>query len=218
LKNALNKWFKNDLYFHYFDEKNNNLPQKVNFYKKKYFIFKQFKQNTCIHGHFNKERNFGIKHYYPEVKQFITFLRDPLEIYISNYYFVQKKFHFRNGKDYKIEASLEDYLKEVIKTDKSWYLRHFPDGITKDNYKEFLENKFIFIGIMEDYQNSLNKLALLLNKKTISVPTYNKTERDSYELDETLIQEFKNKFELDYKIYEYAKNRLNDFKGDKDEV
>ena len=61
---------------------------------------------------------------------------------------------------------------------------------------------------MEDYQKSLNILAHLLNRKPIEIPKYNITERDDYSLDDDLIKRFKQKFELDYKIYDYAQKLL----------
>ncbi len=73
-KEVLQKWFIGGFYSHYFNEKSNKMPQKY-----------VLSAGICVHGHFNKARGFGIKDYYPEVDQFITFLRDPFEITTSDY-------------------------------------------------------------------------------------------------------------------------------------
>jgi hypothetical protein len=79
-------WFGDDLYLHYFDEKNNKMPEK-------YIL----KSGLCIHGHFNKKRGFGVFDYYPEADQFITIIRDPLELHLSNFFFVKKMFQNHNN-------------------------------------------------------------------------------------------------------------------------
>jgi hypothetical protein len=82
---TLRKWFKENLYLHYFDEKNNKAPQRYNL--KAGILSRKFKKGICVHGHFNNERNFGVRDYYPEADQFITILRDPLEILQSRYFY-----------------------------------------------------------------------------------------------------------------------------------
>src|SRR4051812_45942379 len=72
----LRKWFGKDLHLHYFDEVNAKMPPHA---PVKNFLG-MYRKDICIHGHFNHNRKFGVDDYYPEIRQAITFIRDPLEI------------------------------------------------------------------------------------------------------------------------------------------
>lgn len=208
-RKVMETWFPGTLYSHYYDEVNNCLPEKVDLYldiQKEPF----FKPNICIYGHFNKYRGFGINQYYPQVQQFITILRDPKEIIISNYYYNRQSFFYRNGKKIDNSLSLNETFESIIDGDlESYYLTHFPNGLNKDNFKEFLHEKFIFIGIMEEYEKSMKVLSKLLNKPYQEVSKKNTTKRDGEEINNHLLEKFRKKFEIDYMIYDYAKEILN---------
>ncbi|MBW1940370.1 MAG: sulfotransferase family 2 domain-containing protein [Deltaproteobacteria bacterium] len=81
----LTAWFGRGFLQHYPDEKNNKSPKKHNIY-----IGKHFKPRLCIHGHFNNNRGNGVQDYYPNVDQYIMILRDPFEVYLSNYFYVKR--------------------------------------------------------------------------------------------------------------------------------
>ena len=44
----------------------------------------------CISGHFTMRGNKGVQDLYPEVDQFITFVREPFEIAVSQYFYWKK--------------------------------------------------------------------------------------------------------------------------------
>jgi len=66
-KDVLYTWFGKNLFFHYYNEREGIMPVKY-----------ELLPGICIHGHFNRKRNFGVQDYYPEATQFITILRDRL--------------------------------------------------------------------------------------------------------------------------------------------
>lgn len=139
----LDQWFKENQYYHYYDELNKCLPKRIN---------DNIRKNICIHGHFNKYRGFGINQYYPYVDQFITFLREPLEILVSNYFYLLTTSQETHGIQFDKNISLEGFLNEQLKNNsESYYLTHFPDDINERNYKEKIEGNFIFLGIMEQF-------------------------------------------------------------------
>lgn len=147
----LKAWFKKGFLRHYKNEKLNKPPEKYNFYTG--FLLKKLKPNLCVHGHFNNNRGIGISDYYPEAEQFITILRDPFDIHVSNYFYVKLSHEknksggaFRSGKKHPIIENgwnLEDYLDKGSK--KSYILNFLPSSITLDNYQKVLENQFIYI-------------------------------------------------------------------------
>jgi hypothetical protein len=206
---ALEAWFGDKLHYHYYNEKENALPSRMESYKIRLASF--FSSGYCVHGHFNKHRGFGIRDYYPGSRQFITFLRDPLEIYLSNYYFVNKNAPYRNGERYHLNKDINTYLEDVIRNATSWYMTHFPDDVDKLTVADYIESRFVFIGVMEEYQKSLDILAEILNRPRFEIPAYNKTERDPHALDDDLVDEFKKVFDLDYRFYNYARQYIQSF-------
>lgn len=199
----LRKWFKRKLYLHYPIEKKNKPPKKFNIYTG--FFKNKLKKNICIHGHFNQARGNGPDQYYPEVEQFITFIRDPFEIHLSTYFFIQKspENRFRNGKPHPIiknELSLEEYLE---KHPKSYLLKFFPSNLNENNFEECLSTKYVYIGITEDLQTSVNTLASKLNFPEAEVPTENISPRKE-KVPRGSRERFLKNNQLEYAIYNYA--------------
>lgn len=210
-KAALRRWYGKKLHFHYYDEEHKRAPSQLASYRIR--LASKVFSGYCVHGHFNKYRGFGINEYYPHAKQFISFVRDPLEILISNYYFVNKKVMFRDGKRYRLQMDINEYLEKVIDEAQSWYMAFFPDRNEHMSIPDYIESKFIFIGVMEEYQKSLDILADILGKPRFMIPEYNVTERDPYTLDDQLLSRFRDAYALDYKIYDYAKKYVDSFTG-----
>ena len=114
---VLVSWFGKSFYQHYHNEKLDKHPRKHSLYTG--LFKKKFKYGMCIHGHFNNARGNGVRDYYPELDQFITIIRNPFDLHISNYFYVkqlaQKGEAYRAGKQNAItgkKRSLEDYLAE----------------------------------------------------------------------------------------------------------
>ena len=79
MRQLLETWYGNQFRIHYFQQFNAMPPRH------------ELAPGICVHGHFNHAKGFGIKAYYPEATQFITVLRDPMEMALSNYFFWKKK-------------------------------------------------------------------------------------------------------------------------------
>lgn len=196
---VLRKWFKRRLYSHYFDEKNGRMPKKYNLKS----LNGGFKKGVCIHGHFNKERGFGVQDYYPEVDQFITVLRDPFEVALSNYFFVRKlesrNALYRDGKAGKQTKTLEEYLSGH----RPYILNFFPFEMTLKDYREKIDKYFIHMGVAEDLQGSVNKLSEKLGFLPVKVEVKNVSERDQ-EPPESFRKDYRERHPLEYAVYEYA--------------
>ncbi len=199
LSHTMKKWF--NIYF-------DNLkgPKEINnFIKFKYNVH-NLVGDSCISGHFGYEGIFPHQRY-PEVFEnlekfrIFVFMREPLQIRISLYYYLKTK-NPRKGKpvDYSLESFLsgsDNLISRMIPCNES-------------NYKEVLD-KYFFIGIVEHMQESMDKLALLIGKKRIKVKVANKSIKDSQisELNPTIIEKFKENNKLDYMIYDYCLERFN---------
>ena len=210
LGTVLEKWFRfeNDLY----DQVETgggisfNYGLDVNFFRKYKFNLENISSDTCIRGHFQHEGIY-INQRYPEIFsrkdefKVFTFVRDPLKVLYSLYYFGRKRNY-----DYQT-ISLKKYL-ESTKNFLAYLLQ-----CNDDNYREILD-RYFFIGIVDRMQESFDKLASLVGKKKITVPLFNTTEKDSQiqDLSPEFIEEIKKQNELDYKIYNYSLERFDKIK------
>ena len=211
LSQILKAWFKEEFLRHYYNEKLNKPPKKHNLYTG--FFIKKLRPGLCIHGHFNNNRGNGIRTYYPEVDhQCITIIRDPFDHYLSTYFYVKREAQnqgggaFRFGKKHPILEngwSLEDYIREGKK--KSYILNFLPSDITPDNYQQVLENKFIYIGISERLQNSVDILARKLGFPSMTVPQTNVSDWNE-SVPDNAREEFEENNPLEVSIYRYVKN------------
>ena len=205
VQRVFEEWFGRNVYRHYFNEAKNKMPPHVNL---------SFHKKAVVFGHFNEKRGFGVNSYYPEAKQFITFLRDPLELQISNYFYNIKKSEqgqfYRDGKklESKNEVSTEN-LDRYLENLKSYIFQFFPWNVTDSNYKDIVDNYFVFIGITEEMNLSLKKLSSVLSKPEPETAVHeNISERYGIEPSEESIQKFKENHSLEYKFYEYARSKL----------
>jgi hypothetical protein len=206
---VLEKWYGKKLLLHYYDEEKKSMPKKYTLstgISKKSFI-----KGICIHGHFNLERDFGITDYYPDVDQFITMLRDPFEVHLSNFFYVKKRGDraYRDGKIMKIARDNTYDLQRYLSETHSFLMLHFPEKINLQNYIDVIESKFVYIGIVEDFQSSIDNLAKKLGFTPVTVTHENISERT-----ETVSSDLKEEFirgnPLEWKIYEYVLSRYRD--------
>ena len=209
--NILKEWFGKGYLDHYHNEKLNKRPPRYNLYQdplRQYFI-----PNICIHGHFNNERGNGTQKYYPSVDQYITVIRDPFELHLSAYFYrirreKEKKGNvYWSGKLHPIIANnwdLEDYLREWKK---SYLLSFFPSDISPDNYQQILEQRYLYIGVAEDLQESVKSLARVLGYQSLKVSEQNISEREEV-IPEGAREEFIENNPLEMAIYAYVLNHF----------
>lgn len=147
-------------------------------------------------GHYHLPGSFLFERY-PECLQdkryrLITFLRHPLEIQLSLHYYELRKKRIDDCESLEKRLLLrKNYLASVIPCDES-------------NYQEVL-NRYYFIGLVEEFQQSFNRLADLLNKPRVDLDILNQSSRKKYNLSPDLLAEFEEANRLDYQIYNYGK-------------
>lgn len=201
-RDVLAGWFGNNLHLHYPDWSANRPPPVYNLRRR---LPWRYRHQVCIHGHFDRRR-FGVADYYPQVDQFITIVRDPLELACSRYFFSK-----RQGAERRIDgrpapiaeqfASLDDFLLAHTGDFFTWYL---PEAVTPESFEALLTTRFVYIGIMEDLQGSVDALARRLAMPPATVPHKNESPRD-----ETVSPAVRAAFiaahPVDYAIYDFAR-------------
>lgn len=198
-RRILRKWFGENLSIHYFNERENRMPVKH-----------KTAPGICIHGHFNKKRKFGVRDYYPEARQFISFLRDPFDIVLSRFFFVKQKemegASFREGEWFCLPDDVNRYLEKEI-TQTAYHpniLDYMPFEFTRDNYKELMEQYFIYIGFREDFQSSVDIMAGKLGFSPVKLAPLNVSSRYQEAVEEYR-EIFMDSHPLEYMIYNYAR-------------
>lgn len=203
----LMKWFQIEWDFKAFDAQNEN-----DFFKNE-FMYNKYKYNTgnfssdnCMVSHFNTEGSY-LHQRYPELMiskdkfKIFAFVRDPLELAISLYYY-----KFQDDKEQLQKYKLRDFLEY------HYNLLAFQFPCNKNNYKEVLD-RYFFIGLVEKMQESFDKLADLTGKRRIKLPVANKSKKDTQveelKKDMEFIKEFKKRNFIDYLVYDYCKEKYD---------
>lgn len=188
-------WYKEKFFGHYYDEQNGLMPTRH-----------VLSPGICIHGHFNSARRFGVKDYYPMVDQFVTVLRNPVEIAISNYFHLKRhrNENYRDGRLFNFKNEFSNVNQFLLKH-RLPLMGFLPFIATKDNYKALIDRHFIFVGVVEHMDITGRAFARKLGFPTGSIGRVNQSERDE-EVDDAVMNEFIRRHSLEYAIYEYALN------------
>lgn len=120
--------------------------------------------------------------------ELLTVLREPLGRVISS-------FNFRKQRERKVPQTLEDWVGRKRNT-QARYL-----GYDGGSAEEFLQ-RYGFVGITEQLQVSVDLLAVQLGCESTEVEQTNVTSRKQAELSAELVDKFRERNELDYKLYE----------------
>jgi hypothetical protein len=165
----------------------------------------------CVHGHFNGARGHGVLDVYPQARQFITFLREPFDRYVSLWHFLPKVAQERADNEWlKQRPDFATTLRRRSRRQRTgnngesliWY---FPQRLDAADAGTQMDRSFVFVGVMERYQESLDALAAALDKKRLKVAHLNQTERTA-EYEEWR-RFYRRHFADEYAVYEAALRR-----------
>lgn len=206
VKRIVKKWFKSNFHQHYYDEIKDEKPPKIDLRG-----LHQPRKPLALYGHFNSLRGFGVEDYYPEERQCMTILRDPLELTISDYYYTKK--HATGWKRRMPSFDYDNLAEFITATSSINMLNHFPRKVTIENYKDIIEEYFLYIGITEDLNKTVLNMASCLGlPKPKEIGYENKSARDA-DLPESAREAFMEKHQLEFTVYEYVKELHASFKA-----
>jgi len=151
----------------------------------------------------------------------ITFLRNPTERFLSNYFYLQQI----SGKMHYSQTDFENYVK-FIKKNHNNDVRYFNGQVFQIANEFNLEkaksiiNKFFFVGLTEKYDESLILLRKKLKEHNININIcyerknigIQKIKKKDYELEikkSAIFEEVKLLNELDIKLYNYVKEKIS---------
>lgn len=172
--------------------------------RKDEFKLDELTSSQCLCGHWELPDNCLHKHHPkifrdPKYKVF-TFVRDPLSSRLS-------LFRYEHEKGTCRFKTFEDDLRER----KNWLSRRF--HATELNYKMVID-RYFFIGLLEEFQLSIDILAYKLNRPKKIAKIVNATaKKDSIsfsDLSSDIIDKFKHENALDCQIYTYCKQKYKE--------
>lgn len=214
VQRVLEGWFKANYLPHYYSEKRQEMPPRYDLSAAplRRLLGQKYRPGLCIHGHFNSLRGFGLQDYYPNADQFITVLRDPFEIAVSDYFYGKRQGDQRlvNGRPLPMSeqfANITAYFEEAIT--RPYIAHHLPAGITLDNYATILREKFVYAGIMEDLPLTIQIMAQRLGFPAVTLRHLNESPRDE-EVPPAVKQAFIAAHPLDYALYHYARDHYRE--------
>lgn len=193
-------WFGDHLVQHYASNRSKTLPVPQDLEQ-----VHSPARPVCVYGHFNRARGFGVEDSYPQARQFVTILRDPFEQIISLYYWMRRP-------DVPWREQVPDWtLGTHIDRTQSEMLLHFPRVMTRDNFRDLIEEYFIEIGLLEELPRSLLRIADRLGQSVdpTTLQRLNATPRDAqYEDVEELRADFMARNQLEYDVYNHVRARF----------
>jgi hypothetical protein len=193
---VLEGWFpEGRLFIHYRPLEGRGLPLR-----------QSLSGGTCVHGHFNAARGFGVDEYYPQIDQFITFAREPFERFVSLWLYFSMR--LRAGAILRLEPDFPSFLHARVNEQMQggnsesmiWQLPKRPDDMTVG---KLFDRRFVFVGIMERYQQSIDMLAARLGKATTAIDHFNMSERSTEDFSGWRAH-FEKHFSAEYELYEAA--------------
>ena len=101
-------------------------------------------------------------------------------------------------------GNIDDFFR---KRPRSNMLDFMPGGITRENYKEIIETKFVWIGLVENFLVHVGNLAQTLGVSAVTVERLNISKRDE-ELSSGDRRNFIANNPLEFEIYKYVRARL----------
>lgn len=175
----------------------------------------------CIHGHFNRLRGIGVRQYYPDASQFIVFLRDPFDRFVSNWRYLQ--FQVRDGfrvPELDDNPDFPEWLARRRRAaeageDPFSFLAQLPDPIDPTRAGDIFGPAFVGVGVSERYAESMRMFAAALGKPAPADVTRLNTRTDPHREGETHEDlsawraEYERSFPLEYSVYEAGLARLD---------
>jgi hypothetical protein len=187
----LNLWFRGTAYRHYYDEINGTLP-----------VVHRLSPGSVVHGHFSRWKRTEVERFYADASQFISFIRSPFDIAVSQYFYVKE-----HSSDWltkpEFSPSLESYLERSLSSRDDLLFGFLPQRTSGQSATEFIQSHFVFIGLSDEYQNSVDWLAELLTRPRVQVPHINKATYS--EVIPDLRNQFRAVYQEEYELYDLVR-------------
>jgi hypothetical protein len=219
MSSVLRQWFRGRYYQHYETPATNASPPHHDLRagmkrRDRWLRPKAYPPHVCVHGHFNNILKQGVLDYYPDAKQFITFLRDPFDVSLSVYFYAKAKGEnwYDTGQanaNWAKHPTLDAYLENVMFKKPSLVPNYFPFPPDVNAIEKNLQASFVYVGIVGDMATSLRQLAKRLGFPEPETPHKNDTQWDE-PIPEDARTEYRKQNPAAYALYDFARAHYMD--------
>ena len=202
MRRILENWFVDRFKIHYFQQYNASPPVH------------EMKGGVCIHGHFDPKRGCGLRECYPDASQFITVLRDPMEMALSNYFFWKRKARSRQIRLGMIRPGDPDDYPDLntffLRRPDSRMMSFLPEDMTLENYSKYFQERFVWIGLVETLPRDVGVLARKLGFPRTPILHINASPRDE-SLSPSIAAEFRERNRWAFEMVDFVRSlEMND--------
>jgi hypothetical protein len=208
LRQMLHGWFGENLAFHYRGDRG-EAPDVAD-----------RRPGLCIHGHFNRCRGLGALQYYPDAAQFIVFLRNPFDRFVSQWRYLH--YQKRSGvpvPDLDEQPTFDQWLDRrraagEAGEDPFSFIAQLPWQVTMAQAEgQPFGAEFLFVGLVERYAESASALGAVLGFPRSDPAHLNRASDAMRRGDPTddfsaWRRQHERAFPLEYAVYEAAERRL----------
>lgn len=200
---ALTSWFgPDDLHFHY-RAKDGALP-----------VLAEERPGLCVHGHFNRVRGFGGRASYPHANQFIVFLRNPFDRFVSQWLYLQ--YQLEEGFVIPELDGIDDFAAWLERRraasetgeDPFSFLAQLADRTDPPDVAATFGSDYVAIGLTERYDQSLALFAAQLGKTPPPSSWVNRARGEAGPFASWRSQH-EQAFPLEYAVYDEAVRRFD---------
>lgn len=213
LRQVLSGWYRERFYFHRANPATGEKPVRFNLSvgvkrRQRWILRKPYPPCVCVHGHFDYGQGTGVRDYYPDARQFITFLRDPFDIALSIYFFskAQGENRYVGGQRRPMRdefSDVSDYMEREVLNKPSIIPNFMPFRIDTIKFERELQKHFIYVGITEDSDKSIERLSQRLGFPHVPIKRINESHWDE-PIPDGAREEYRIKHPHEYTLYEYA--------------
>lgn len=192
-------WFGDGLILHYHDEVAGRPPGRSPLFDRH-----SPAAPVCLYGHFNAARGFGVTDAHADATQFVSLLRDPFEAACSAYFYLRRVARKWRDPGAVPPPGLPAWLARTPPN----MLAHFPRPVTRDNYRDLIEEFFVEIGVTEQLAESLARIARHLGRPFDpgQLPHRNVTPRQDSGLDLAALRAaYRDRHPLDFAVYDHVR-------------
>jgi hypothetical protein len=208
-RNDLEGWFgREHMAFHYRGDQGEPPPRAA------------LRPGLCVHGHFNRLRGIGVRQYYPQADQFIVFVRDPFDRFVSTWRYLH--FQIRSGVavpefvDRPDLATWLDRRRQVAEAgeDPFSFLAQLADPTDPADPAATFGPQYLAVGVTERYADSVELFAAILGREPPARVTRLNGAGDPHRAGDPdaerpdLRAAYERAFPVEYAVYEAALGRL----------
>jgi len=123
----------------------------------------------CVSAVFDQRVSMGVPECLPAKHQLVTFVADPFALAVAEYQRqLRQPNYWHRGQHIEFSQrfpTLDSFLERYP----DWLYSRLPQNLTLANFSQKLSEEFLFVGVLESLQESVNQLATIIDQPTVEL-------------------------------------------------